>query len=67
MLASGDKEVDNILTLVAPRSGESVEYFCGEKDNCFEAGREAWLESLSDLLMKGKGDGSSSRDAMVSG
>ena len=39
MLASGDKEVDNILTLVASRSGGSVEYFCGEKDNGFEASK----------------------------
>ena len=32
VVGSGDKEVENILTVIASRCGESVEYFCGEKD-----------------------------------
>ena len=70
LLGGGDKEEGNILTLVeSRRGGGSVEYFCGEKDKGLEAskgGSDAWTEP-SDLLMRGKGDGSRSCEAMGSG
>ena len=39
LLGSGDKEEDNILTLVGSRRGENVEYFCGEKDEGSETSK----------------------------
>ena len=36
MLGSGDKEEENILTLVASRFEDDAEYFCGETDKGLE-------------------------------